>query len=292
MYNLEKEQKRLEKKLVALEGNKFIPPALLQLVSATARMQVASRANVSLEAVQPVVAADAHALGAPLLPREQFPFDPKETAALFGRLLGMMAEAGGTLRAAAKVVHDALEKRELRLEDACNAFIADDPLFYAEWGARLPDAPSFVRFLTQGSLTPSFQAVAAELAQHHNAEEVWEHGHCPVCGSQPIMSHYAGKEGARHLTCSFCRHEYRAKRIHCPYCNEEEQDKLEYFTAEGERGFSVHVCRTCSCYIKCADFRELDKVSIPVLDDLESLTLDILAREQGYTRPVLSAWGF
>jgi FdhE protein len=54
----------------------------------------------------------------------------------------------------------------------------------------------------------------------------------------------------------------------------------------------VDVCAACRRYVKAADFRALDKVSVPVLDDLESLALDILAREAGFERPVLSAWGF
>jgi FdhE protein len=36
----------------------------------------------------------------------------------------------------------------------------------------------------------------------------------------------------------------------------------------------------------------MDRQSVPVLDDLESLALDILAREQGFVRPTQSAWGF
>jgi len=40
------------------------------------------------------------------------------------------------------------------------------------------------------------------------------------------------------------------------------------------------------------DFREMDKKVLPPLDDLESLPLDLKAKEEGYIRPTLSAWGF
>ena len=39
-------------------------------------------------------------------------------------------------------------------------------------------------------------------------------------------------------------------------------------------------------------FRQLDRPSLPLLDDLESIALDIRAQNQGLARPVLSAWGF
>jgi FdhE protein len=41
-----------------------------------------------------------------------------------------------------------------------------------------------------------------------------------------------------------------------------------------------------------ADFRKLDKASLPPWDDLESLSLDILAAKEGYQRSTLSGWGF
>ncbi len=40
------------------------------------------------------------------------------------------------------------------------------------------------------------------------------------------------------------------------------------------------------------DFREVDKVSVPALNDLESLPLDFVAVEEGYNRGTLSVWGF
>jgi FdhE protein len=45
-------------------------------------------------------------------------------------------------------------------------------------------------------------------------------------------------------------------------------------------------------YIKVTDFREMDRTSWPAMDDLESMSLDLAAMEQGWRRPTLSAWGF
>lgn len=291
-FDMEKEQKRLERKLTALRKKDFLPAALLDIVSDTATLQLASRASLSIELPTLPTPAEVHVQGVPLLPRENFIFDAKQTAILFGKLLALMEATGGNLADAAVTIRKEMENQTFKLAEACDAFLRDDPLFFADWAARLPDAPSLVRFLVQGSLTPSLEEVSSLLAEHHNNEEPWEFGHCPHCGSLPLMAALREKEGFRHLTCSFCRAEYRAKRLQCAFCGEENHEKLEYFKAEGENGFEVHVCRTCNCYIKTTDFREFDSVSIPVLDDLESLALDILAREQGLSRPTLSAWGF
>jgi FdhE protein len=61
---------------------------------------------------------------------------------------------------------------------------------------------------------------------------------------------------------------------------------------EEEPGYRVDVCASCKSYIKTIDFREMDRTALPQFDDLDSLALDFVAREQGYIRPTLSAWGF
>lgn len=291
-FDMDKEQKRLERKLTQLSKKDFLPATLLRIVSDTATLQLATRSEVSVKAPALPTPPDAHVQGVPLLPRELFVYDAKQTAILFGKLLALMEAIGGSLTEAAGIIRKGLEDRSFSLAEACEAFLKDDHLFFADWAARLPDAPSLVRFLVQGSLSPSLEAVAEQLREHHNNDEPWTFGHCPYCGSQPLIAALHEKEGFKHLSCSFCRSDYRAKRLQCAFCGEEDHEKLEYFKAEGEPGFEVHVCRTCNCYMKTADFRTLDAVTIPALDDLESLALDILAREQGLSRPTLSAWGF
>ena len=86
--------------------------------------------------------------------------------------------------------------------------------------------------------------------------------------------------------------DFRAKRLQCPFCLEEDQKKLDYFTVDSETGYQVHVCRTCKSYIKIADFRELfGRTFMPALDDLESLALDMAAQKEGFHRLAPSEWG-
>ena len=86
--------------------------------------------------------------------------------------------------------------------------------------------------------------------------------------------------------------EITRERIQCPFCLEEDAKKLDYFTTENEPGYQVHVCRSCKSYIKIADFREFfGRESIPALDDLESLPLDIAAQNEDFHRVAPSEWG-
>lgn len=61
---------------------------------------------------------------------------------------------------------------------------------------------------------------------------------------------------------------------------------------ENKSGYQVHVCRLRRNRIRIAGFREFfDRESIPALDDLESLPLDIAARNEGFYRVVPLEWG-
>ena len=70
------------------------------------------------------------------------------------------------------------------------------------------------------------------------------------------------------------------------------REKLEFFEAREEPGFRVDTCRTCNMYIKTTDFRKMDRNGLPLVDDLESLPLDIRAQKENFKRATLSAWGF
>jgi len=51
----------------------------------------------------------------------------------------------------------------------------------------------------------------------------------------------------------------------------------------------MHLCGKCHQYIKTIDFRKIEE-SDPVLEDLATLHLDVLATQKGYKRPVPNPW--
>jgi FdhE protein len=123
---------------------------------------------------------------------------------------------------------------------------------------------------------------AAESLRHYLSNEVWNKGSCPICGSPPIMAKLTLSEGQRLLGCGLCRTEWVFPRAVCPFCNESNPHKLRQFHANGDRGRRVDVCDTCGTYIKTADERELKRVVVLPVEDLVTVDLDLLAREQGF----------
>lgn len=112
-------------------------------------------------------------------------------------------------------------------------------------------------------------------------------GHCPFCGGPPWIAarrSASNMDGAQRLLgCALCGGEWLLARIHCPSCEEENPEKLPSFQSDVHSTVRIEACETCHRYVKSIDQTE-DARSIPEVDDLLSLSMDIWAVEQGFTR--------
>jgi FdhE protein len=108
---------------------------------------------------------------------------------------------------------------------------------------------------------------------------------CPLCGSRPLLGvlRLEGDGGKRFLLCSFCCKEWEFRRIHCPTCGEESEEKLPVYVAEELPQIRVEACDTCKFYVRSIDLTK-DGHAVPMVDDLAAIPLSLWAHEMGYTR--------
>lgn len=146
-----------------------------------------------------------------------------------------------------------------------------------------PDEASFdlVELFIEESLRPALERVAARYGDAVRKAE-WTQGFCPVCGREPKIGEIRDDEGSRYLFCNQCGFEWSYQRIKCPFCSNEEQQSLAYFTIEGDERYRVDVCNECKRYIKMVDFREAKKKADLDIEDIATLHLDMLANDEGY----------
>ncbi|KUG27718.1 formate dehydrogenase formation protein fdhe [hydrocarbon metagenome] len=295
--DLEREKTLISKKTAVLASKSYFPEPLLGLVSATLAMQLAAKDAIlesgsGSDLDDMPVDVEKALRGACLFPRERF--DPDRTRAmdLLASLADWIRRSDTPLAAAMLRIDAAQADGRFDPMAAMNAHIAGDDTFFQALETLTPEAPRLPAFLVQAALAPGLEVIGSRIYAKLPKDRSWTHGHCPVCGSPPLHGRLVGKEGARHLTCSFCHVEYRARRLMCPFCGEDDAKKLDYFSTPDEPGYRVETCAACQRYIKTTDFREFDRPSYPLLDDLESLALDMAVQKMGFTRPVLSAWGF
>jgi len=130
-------------------------------------------------------------------------------------------------------------------------------------------------------LRPAFERVAAKYGESV-LKSKWSEGYCPICGKEPKIGEIKEEEGRRYLFCNQCGIKWPFLRIKCPFCGNEEQQTLAYFTVEDDERYRVDVCNECKRYIKIVDFRETKEEANLDIEDITTLHLDMLATEEGY----------
>lgn len=116
---------------------------------------------------------------------------------------------------------------------------------------------------------------------------------CPACAGLPQMAvlHPEGEGASRWLLCSFCLCEWPFRRIVCPWCGEENKEKLPRYSAEECAYVHVEACDTCQRYLKSVDMT-IDGRAVPLVDEAALAVLDVWATDRGYTKIVRNLIGF
>jgi FdhE protein len=110
-------------------------------------------------------------------------------------------------------------------------------------------------------------------------------GACPSCGGAPVSSMvvgWRGAHGARFCSCSLCATQWHYVRIKCTLCSSTEG--ISYREVEGGDGtIWGETCEACHGYVKILHQHKNPSLE-PIADDVASLSLDMLLREDGYRR--------
>jgi len=141
---------------------------------------------------------------------------------------------------------------------------------------------AFAQFLARAFLQPyaEFRATQTTAAPIVATTRV-----CPLCGARPLLGvlRPEGDGGKRFLLCSFCSQEWEFRRIFCPTCGEEKENKLPVYVAEQLPHIRVEACDACKFFLTTVDLTK-DGHAIPPVDDLAAIPLTLWAHEHGYSR--------
>lgn len=116
-------------------------------------------------------------------------------------------------------------------------------------------------------------------------------GACPACGGRPVASavvNWPGAANTRYCTCSMCATQWNVARVTCLTCGAEKD--IVYNSLEGAPdAVKAETCGGCGTYVKIL-YQTADPALDPVADDVATLGLDLLLREQGVTRASANAF--
>ncbi len=182
-----------------------------------------------------------------------------------------------------------------------NSLILGNLEIFADLADNLDIDTETMRFIVEQCLKPYLETLSVHIAPHLEKMH-WDKGFCPICGTYPDTTYLQQPDdkqeylrahgGQRWLHCALCSHEWRLRRIVCPYCGNEEDDSLEYLHAEDMEHERIYVCHECNKYITCIDTSQL--VDIPPSDLLpfELLPMDFVAQEMGYLPLASNTWNY
>jgi FdhE protein len=224
--------------------------------------------------------------GFSLIQKEDFPLDIESSVRLFETLCQVGRDANPHMAEQMKKIKEAIHYKRIDLKKLLTGGSKEQRIDESVKELGLDKNVSL--FLIQASIWPSIEAGVEQLRSEVDPE-TWLKGYCPLCGSLPSLSLLKEEVGKRYLLCSFCGYQWRVERIFCPFCNNKDQESLHYFCGEGEETHRIDLCDKCHQYIKTIDTRNLQE-SDPVLEDLSTLHLDLLASQKGYKRPVPNPW--
>ena len=144
-------------------------------------------------------------------------------------------------------------------------------------------------FFIRACLQPVAENLQSQLAPDRN----YTKSICPACGGLPqaAVLRPEGEGASRYLLCSFCLGEWLFRRIVCPFCGEEDKEKLPRYSAAQYDYVHVESCDTCMHYLKAVDLN-MNGLAVPLVDEAALVVLDLWAAERSYTKMIPNLIGF
>ena len=183
----------------------------------------------------------------------------------------------------------ALEQGHLNLKDCMKALLKGQEKKVDEIALNLETQPLILKFILDQLMKP-FLEKRIEGTQSLIQTLPWHKGYCPLCGSFPELSFLRGNEGQRWLRCALCGHEWRFMRTKCPFCENEDHEKMELYFVEGREHERAELCYQCKRYLVSIDMRKRAEEVVTEVAAIGMLYLDILAQGKGFLPVALSAW--
>jgi FdhE protein len=119
----------------------------------------------------------------------------------------------------------------------------------------------------------------------------WQHGYCPICAAWPIIAERRGLDRSRRLRCGRCTAEWEVEWLCCIYCGEREHKRLGSLDPDERREtLKIETCETCHGYLKSIATLQGFPAFELLLQDLETVELDLVALDRGYCRPTDSGF--
>jgi FdhE protein len=220
--------------------------------------------------------------GFPLISPSEFCVDVQASRDLLTVFLRLAEDSNERLAESAKKIHDAVNDGVFEAHELFGSILSEANDDLENLSNEIGMDKKILALIAYHCVRPSVCVHSEQLAATYlDKKDAWEKGYCPVCGSPPALSMLQEDGGQRVLVCVLCAHEWPADRIYCPFCENRDSKSLAYFFSEAEKDCRVDTCEKCGTYIKTLDVREMNRPVYPLIEQIASLHLDMMAMERG-----------
>lgn len=250
-----------------------------ELNEAIINLQEQWKNNVPKDSVQPKIDIAALEAGVPVVALTNIHFNITLFVQWIGEITDLLIDSNATLSGKLanlkSILSEEVAQRWIDEAIACNqvyftTFAGENNL--EEW---IP------QFLAETAVRPYLQLVAESVQDH--IDHATKGAGCPVCGEPARVATLEGKEGKKVLHCPRCLFSWKAKRLECAHCGNEDHKTIKFLSIEGDAATQIQVCEECNGYIKVIDTRQyINKPQAAILD-LNTIHLDFVAQENGYS---------
>ncbi|HEX8969621.1 MAG TPA: formate dehydrogenase accessory protein FdhE [Chloroflexota bacterium] len=290
--------RRLEQRLAALKARDRSQPAADDALDLQEQLIRASLSAARPPEAPPFPLPRDHLVarvrqGVPLLHDQPAIIDVQFAADLFSRIVNVLQQRDqADLRSPLAALVEAATGGRLEPEALFREAFVHHPQHLAEIAAAASVDADLLAAVAAQATAPLLRAYAERLMGLLERIDdgtpdgaAWTRGYCPVCGRWPLLGELRGVELAQWLRCGACGSAWRAPRLACAYCGNDDYRSLGSLTIEGELRFRVAVCERCKGYLKVCNAFDPAPAELLALDDAASLHLDVAAIERGYQRP-------
>jgi formate dehydrogenase maturation protein FdhE len=212
--------------------------------------------------------------GEPLLHASEFAFDWTLFQNTLREVNGVFSEFSHLFGLTPEVFREPVPE-QLVSRDSIRAWYAGEDLPHTK-----DISQDIMRELIHAAVRPFLMKYAGTLIGFVE-QKTWRRNYCPVCGGTSDFAYLEPENGARWLLCSRCDTEWLYQRLQCPYCQNQDQNDLSFYSDDDEI-YRLYVCEKCKRYLKTIDLRKARSEVEVSLERLLTYELDAQAREYGY----------
>jgi FdhE protein len=227
--------------------------------------------------------------GVPLLTEDTIIHFTDSLEDVYDRMLPVLERSFPKIGPLVRKLEVALGEKELHLKSCMETLLNGGDEKLGEIAFGLGTDSLTLKFILSQLMKPFIEKLA-ESYKPLIQNLTWHRGYCPICGSFPELSYLVEKEGQRWLRCSLCGHEWRFMRTKCPFCENDDPEKMEFYFIEDRSHERAEICYQCKRYLVSIDLRKCSDEVVLEVASLGMVYLDILAQGRGYLPVAVCAW--